>query len=429
MSGRHLAAAVALLLALGSSAAAQDAVVEGPGYKVGEGSVLHLLLGAQSGVVSNVFYEEDSGRTAGLIHLQTSLDLATLPPERLGETDGLGEADGNPPTAPPKAEFRLGLGLDYREYLSTAPKVRAQRDLGVDFHGTYEGNPAGKLGFIIDDQFIRAIAPRNFESPESLDRDINHATAGIIYRPGGGALEIGGRFENIVDVFESSQSSFANRMHNLIGLRAEWQFLPITRFSFDGSFGFFGGLGAASTKVSSLPLRLQLGVATLITQQFSVRARAGFGKGWYAEGPDFTGALVAAELGIRYSPVGRVLLSYQHDYKDSINANFYGEHQARLALNQQIQRVLVTAGIEGRLRTYEGIPMEVVPVGMDTTRTDIIFAVTAAARYVIRDRYSLTGDYRLSSVQTDFRYVADNVPSEDPSFVRHELMFGARAAF
>ncbi|HSN25127.1 MAG TPA: hypothetical protein VLT45_02545, partial [Kofleriaceae bacterium] len=38
------------------AAVAPSSIVEGPGVKVGEGTVLHPVFGAETGVISNVFY-------------------------------------------------------------------------------------------------------------------------------------------------------------------------------------------------------------------------------------------------------------------------------------------------------------------------------------------------------------------------------------
>ena len=425
---KRTASAVLILLAIApATALAQDAIVEGPGYKLGEGTVLHPSVGLEGGVVSNVFYEETDPVLSPVLKLLADLDVATLPPERLGVTDE-GNEFGQDATKP-KVDFRAGVRLTYTEYLTTNDAAQAQRDLGVAANAALNAFPQGKVSFLLADDFVRDVRPRNFESTGDLDRDINTFRAAITARPGGGAIALSLRYENLIDRFESDQSRFANRLHHTIGARGEWQFLPFTKLELDGSFGFYGQLGSGTgtdlDKVDSNPLRVQAGLATAITELFTVRVRGGYAQGFYESGADYQGPLIGVELGFRYSPVGRIVLSYDHEYRDSINANFYADHVGKIQIDQQFWRIMTTAAIEGRLRTYEGIPMS---LGGATTRDDAILAAMFQARYVAREWLAITGDYRLVIDETDFRYDADGF-MDDPSYVRHEVLAGVRAAF
>ena len=67
---RIVAASIASLLASTGTAFAQEAsVVEGTGYPMGEGSVLHPTLGAELGFTDNVFYEERNANVSGILRL------------------------------------------------------------------------------------------------------------------------------------------------------------------------------------------------------------------------------------------------------------------------------------------------------------------------------------------------------------------------
>lgn len=418
-----LTAAVATLLALTSTAMAQDAIVEGPGYQVSEGTVLHPSVGAETGAISNVFREQDDGILSPVLRLLVDLDLATRPPERLGQAE---DASGSTAT-PPKVEFRSGMRLTYTEFLTGNAAARAQRDLGINADIHLVVYPQGTTRFTVQDTFIRDVRPRNFESRGSLDRDINHLTLKVGFHPRGRSISGSARYENTIDIFESDGSQFANRLQHLLGARVEWRFLPITVFSLDGSFGLYSGLGAEAEafKVSSSPLRIVLGAATAITERTTLRATIGFAKGFYSSGADYTTAIGSLAFGYRYSPMGRVVVSYAHELKDSINANFYRDHALKLAVDQQIERVLVQGSLEARLRGYRGVPMS---LGGGDTRDDLIFAARLDGHYVIRDWLAITGHYQTMVDSTDFRYDALDV-IDDPSYVRHEIMAGARAAF
>jgi hypothetical protein len=66
-----------------SDAVAPISVVEGPGVKVGEGTVLHPIFGVETGFISNVFYEDQDPNPAGLLRLLAQIGSGSLPLSRL----------------------------------------------------------------------------------------------------------------------------------------------------------------------------------------------------------------------------------------------------------------------------------------------------------------------------------------------------------
>ena len=54
-------------------------LVEGSGVKVGEGTVLHPIVGVETGVVSNVFYEDVNSNTNALLRLLVEVQSGSLP--------------------------------------------------------------------------------------------------------------------------------------------------------------------------------------------------------------------------------------------------------------------------------------------------------------------------------------------------------------
>ena len=147
------AAGLGLVAALHAPASAQvaasfdagDAVdpismVEGPGVKVGEGTVLHPVFGVETGVVSNVFYEETNANPAGLLRLLAQVGAGSLGKPRLSTP---GAVDENPLTANENDaregvitnegafQYRADLRLSYDFLLSGNDRVTAQGGLGV----------------------------------------------------------------------------------------------------------------------------------------------------------------------------------------------------------------------------------------------------------------------------------------------------------
>lgn len=415
-------------------AASATAIVEGPGIKVGEGTVIHPIVGAETGVIANVFREDDGGATSGILRLIGELGIGSLSPQRLEMAQGplaarTGEEGEGAGTAASKGklEFRADLSLTYDEYLTTNETVRKQRDLAVAAGLRAIAFPMDTWSIAFDDQFTRETRPTNFESRSGVDRDVNSLRLQLLFQPRQRTLAAALRFENRIDVFEADDHDFANRLQNTIGLRLNWQFLPVTRFFADASLGFFSGLGNDSTKVSSLPLRLLVGAQSAITTKTTVNTRLGFGKGFYSSGPDFTNVIFGADIGYRYMPVGRVTFLYDFDFGDSINSNYYRDHAFKTTIEQQFAPFVVHASAELRFRGYRGITQTVDLVGPED-RDDLIFALGFGGHYNFRDWFAATLNYSLITDQTSYQYMTADGYSDDPSYTRQELMVGIRAA-
>src|SRR5258705_1628314 len=125
--GLTLAGAALVLVASASPVAAQATVVpdvvEGAGIKIGEGTVIHPVLGVESGVVYNVFYESGSEGpvTAGLLRVIGELAVGSLPAERLQTPMGEEESARNYGDL----AFRADAHVQYEEWLSGRSDVRA----------------------------------------------------------------------------------------------------------------------------------------------------------------------------------------------------------------------------------------------------------------------------------------------------------------
>ncbi|HMG54932.1 MAG TPA: hypothetical protein VK601_15650 [Kofleriaceae bacterium] len=405
-------------------------LVQGSGIKVGEGTVLQPQVGIETGVVSNVFYESTGGVTAGLLRLLIEIGTGSLPNQRLGlptATEG-GDTTGRPPAAFVDAgdfQYSANAYLQWDQYLSTNDSVTSQGGLGGGLLLRGVVNPQRPLQFAFQDSFSRLIRPTNFESPSATNRDINTIDLRLTYAPPGRSLGGYLYYRNTIDVFEDDSQQFANRLQNQLGLQVGWQWLPLTRLFGDVSIGFDTGIGS-SEKVNSTPLTAVTGIQTALTLNTTLNAHVGYTNGFYASGPSYSTVEAGVVLGYRYSPLGRVTAMYAYDHADSINANFYRDHLFQLTFEQYFAPFVVFARPELRLREYEGT---IVMGTTGTTRDDTIAAATVGIRYNFRDWIAGTLDYRVETVQTDFRYSFMGSPLVDPSYVRHELMLGVRAAY
>jgi hypothetical protein len=214
-------------------------------------------------------------------------------------------------------------------------------------------------------------------------------------------------------------------MQNLVGLHVNWQWLPLTGIFVDVAQGYFTGIGS-SQKINSYPLTLRGGIQTSLTLNTTLNAYVGYANGFYAEGPSYSSVMAGAMFGYRYSPLGRVTALYSYDHQDSINANFYRDHLFQGGIEQYLVPFVVFGQPELRLRQYDGT------IVMGTTgrvRDDLIIGATVGMRYSFRDWIAATLDYQLQYISTDFRYDAGGGVMIDPSYVRHELLVGVRAAY
>lgn len=419
-----------LLFLLAGPATGQEAAVEGPGYPIGEGTVIHPQVSMETGFISNVFYEDVEPVAAAVVRLIAAFSMASQSDEPKGEVDAdiVAESDEEgeeEEKVPSQFDFRLSGSLILMGYLSGNDRVRDQSDVGVGLQGHMVAFPEGDLSFLAQDVFVRDARPRNFESFGNLNRDYNHLTAALRYRPGGRALSFAVRYENTIDRFESSASSFANRLQHLIGLRAEWQWLPVTKLYFDSSLGFFGALGdSMGFKSSSMPLRIQLGIGTALSEITTLRAHLGYANGFYSTGENFNMAIGGAEFGYRYVQYGLIRITADYDFRDSMQANFYRDISLLAKLDHEFGLLVTGADAGVKLRGYRGIP----PVIGPPSRDDVIFAAAARIHYLYRDWLAATARLEVTIDETDYMYMAPPV-IDSPSFRRFEAYLGAAAAF
>jgi hypothetical protein len=415
------------LVALAPTYALADEALEGPGVAVSPGTVLHPNIGAEAGVINNVFFEDTDAITSGLFRISAKLDLASAKaPEPETDPEILGE---DPPAEPaaPAFEFRLGGVAAYEEYLYYGnPSTTAQRNLTLDAVGHLLVYPQGTWAFVADDRLRRDVRPRNFEDATSTNRIDNLLNLGIRYQPGGRAISGTLRYQNALDVYEGS-TAVANRMNQLLAVKGEWQWRPYTRFTAELSYGFYGPLGDAApsgalTKYASNPLTFITSVATVLSEPVTLKAHLGWAWSPYEMGQGYNAPLAGTELGFMYAPTGRLVLEADYYFQDSTNANFYRDIKLQARVEQQVRKLLFSGGLAAYIRGYRGINGIGAP-----NRDDVVLSATARAQYVLSERYYATAEYIGTADQTD--YVTTFMGTDDPSYSRHELMVGVRAAF
>jgi hypothetical protein len=395
--------------------------VEGPGIKIGEGTTLHPVLGMETGVLSNVFYEDSDTRAAGVLRLLAQVGAGSLGGLRLVPAEVVGGSDQEARKG--SFEYRAELRLAYDFLLSGNDAVQGSGGLGIG--ATFRGmtNPMGTWSFGFNENFTRMIRAANFETDANTNRDINTLSLNLLYHPQGRSLAVNGYYNNTLDIFERSEQSFADRQMHRVGVKPMWRWLPETVVFADLSWGVTAGLGGDAMKTTSYPLNLLAGIATLVSAKTSVNFQAGYVNGFYSSGPSYNSVTLGAQLGYRYSPLGRVALAYDLLYQDSVNANYYRDHVIRLNVQQAFVPFVFMAQPELHFRRYEGVTLVAGP----PTRDDVIFSLITGIHYNFRNSLAATLNYHFSVVATDYEYMVDGM-IDDPGFMRHELLAGVRWA-
>jgi hypothetical protein len=408
------------------------ALVEGPGVKVGEGTVIHPQVGVEAGVVSNVFYTDQNPTASALVRVIGEVGVGSLTPQRLSQLEhSQGGSDPNGTGAQDIGilQYRADLRLSYDYYPSDDSDVSNQGGFGVAFSTRGIVNPLQPLRFIFLETYQRLLRPTNFESNTNTDRDINDLQLQLQYAPTGRSVNAILHYETLVDVFEAQSQQFANRFQNTIGVRVNWRWLPQTFVFGDVSQGDFTGIGS-SEKVTSYPLTALVGLQTLLTPAFTFNGYGGYTNGFYQSGPSFSSAIADIQLGYRYVPEGRLAFQYNYNHQDSINANYYRDNEFLLYIDHDFVNALnifATGGVI--LREYNGIINTLMPtMYTNGVRDDVIYTFTLEGRYAFRDWLAASLSYTFTDDTTNFTYMTDGV-TLNPSYVRHEVLAGVRAAF
>jgi hypothetical protein len=406
-------------------AVAPTSVVEGGGVKIGEGTVLRPVFGVETGFVSNVFYQAPSENptAAGLLRLMAQVGTASLGSDRLSPSATVQDAEPSQGSF----EYRASVRASYDLMLSQNNAVASTGGLGLgaSLHGLT--NPGGRLSLGIDDDFNRLIRAANYETDANTNRDINKLRLLLLYHPSDRSIGGYAYYTNTLDIFERAQ--FPDRMTNVLGVHPQWRWLPNTQLYLDLSWGINNALSEGTTvkKVTSYPLTTRAGIATLLSVKTTLNLDAGYTNGFYSSGANFSAPVIGAQLGYRYSPLGHISFGYNLVYEDSLNANYYRDHVIRASLQQLFVPFVVMLQPEIHFRQYNGV-LATVPglMGADT-RNDTIFAFVGGIHYSFRNWIAATLNYRFATVQTNYMYTGAGI-MDDPSFVRHELLLGVRAA-
>jgi hypothetical protein len=413
---------------------------ESGGIRLSDDTILHPNVELASGYQTNVFYREDNSTSgapgAGIVRISGGMAIVPVKPP-----SGDGQA-AQPEAAGARLDFSGNMNLTWNQYVAPEDGNDIAGDLGIGLIAQVGVNPQNPLSFAVRDSFTRVVNPPRLVNAETLDRDKNEAVLTMTYKPGGGAFQFYGTFSWMIDLFERSSSALPNRTSYIGAGGFRWQWLPMTQFNFEMSYGVVTILEDSTKtamgttmaeKPTSTPLRANFGVSTLITPTFGVVIKGGYGNGFYDTGPNYNSYLAQVEGRYSLSSTSRVAFGYEREFSDSVTANFYQDHGFYGKIGTLLAgRLQLRSKLDMRLRTYEGVIA--VSTGGKTfepsssTRNDFVVRLDAGAEYQISPMLVAGIDYVMSANNTEF-FMLDPVQEamdgrgEDPAkFLWQEIM-------
>jgi hypothetical protein len=384
------------------------------GLQLGNGSLLHLGIGAEGGYDTNIFYNDADRVSATVLRVTPFLDLSNA--TRSGEV-------------PSGLFYDVRAALTYREYITNAIDSSRLRAFVPSVSASVEHNSGGTLAFGLMEAFSRSEdAPYTRDTSQGLIiRDNNVASLQLRWSPGGGRLQGLLRYTNTIDVFETAYLKRANSIGHEGMFDMSWRWLPKTALYFQVRQGYISylndtGSGATSLgdKSSSFPLRAVLGIRGLITEKTSVALAVGYQNAFYSSGATTAGFLgsttLAGELVVLPLVSTRLALGAHHDFQNSVIGNFYYDDGVYLSLAEQ-----TTVGIIAQLwgsydyRRYNGVSA----LGGTDERKDNVVQAGAMVDYFLKTWAYAGLSYSLNLNRSDYQVMNSSLTGA--SYTKHQV--------
>jgi hypothetical protein len=256
------------------------------GFKIGPGR-LHLYITEELEYNSAAVILPTSSAPGAPFAIDGEMILHTRPGVNL-EIDG----DNN--------SFGLSGDVDYLWYtgwITPGDSYASRLDAAADLHGSFNKN--GVIGFNIGDTFSRSANTYTPSIPVGVISLYNQARLEVPIRPGGGALEIVPHVAYGVELFSQysgvapgdpacadptspcnpANLSQYNYQDLTSGLDVRLKFLPQTAFLFTSSYDarFYSN---TTVNPDASELKLQVGLAGLITTKLAVIFKVGWAQGF-----------------------------------------------------------------------------------------------------------------------------------------------------
>lgn len=338
----------------------------------------------------------------------------------------------------PRSNLKLEGQLDWNQYLGLVVDTRVLSYFGANLQASAVFNSDGPLAFELSESFVRSdrtLAPVFGLGVISIH---NAAKARVRFRPGGGALELGGSYELLADIFTPQASasrgssgictgidecnpdlaSAFNALTHRFGVDGRWKLLPLTALLLNVDTGLrqYPSGSSAVPNVNAVPLRALVGFGTLFSTRLSFTVRGGYNALFFSQADrDPLHTWVAlGELGYRFSDSVQARAGYQRGVEPvGGRAIYFASDRGLLELTARFSRLLLTAS---------GAADQVVFGGFD--RRDVNLNASARADYHFTEwlRLSLAG-------AMNWRIASGSPSTGAFSYSREEISLGLATLF
>ncbi len=354
---------------------------EGPGIKLSDSLVFHPGIAVEGRYDSNVQLLSTSSpytniEGAPLMRIVGHVDLATTSPERVVEASTGDEIPLR------KVEFRLKGAAAYREYFHDNPAIRSRRSVEVDAGLNLKLFPKHVFSVELLDDYVRSYPTW---SGVNAPRNTNRSGVNLLLAPGGQRLTFQAGYAMNFDIYDDSAYQFADKYFHQVNFMAKWKLLPMTAVFLQLDQRFVDYYNNTATP-ESMPMRLYLGFAGLITARFSVVARLGYGNSFHDSGDSFNSVLAHIQAQLHIGPFAKVFAGYQHNFQDSMLTNYYTDEHVYLGYDHLVfNRVLLHFKGDYRYRQYMGdLNGIVATAAMPEDLINHLVRITVAGDYKIR---------------------------------------------
>lgn len=250
-------------------------------------------------------------------------------------------------------------------YVTDDKTVSRHDNVGADIGANVLFLADGPVSLALRERFRRALERRNFETARNFNRHFNEIGGGVVFKPGGGALQVRGDYAFVTDMFTDTDNNWGDLYVHDIEVKSAWKFFPFTAAMLEASwqvrdyldnrrdpttgeptYGFYGEL------TDNSPLRVKAGLHGFITKKLAITALVGYGNSFHVKRKDppetsprfktpnanksFEGVVGEARLGLHFSPVSVVQAGYQYDFRDSLFSNYVAFHRVYGNIEQRI---------------------------------------------------------------------------------------------
>lgn len=305
----------------------------------------------------------------------------------------------------------------------TRQASRFQTDITIDA----AFNKSGAVEFQIGDQLTRSDRTTNQAVTSGAVSLYNSAHLAVPIHPGGRALEFTPKVNWAVEFFSpliptsgttATDLSSMNYSNLNFGLGARWKFLPKTAVVFEAGFDY-----RTYFNVPGVPadvLKLQLGLAGLISSKISLLILAGYGGDLAPGKAGRTSTFIAqADVGIILSE----LIGFNGGYVRTITPvplyGTYGDDRGYLSAKFRVSRFSLTGNAAVDYLQFQ-------PIGTAAPRNDLVFTLGIAPAIQIVSFFSISAGYNLSYRTSNSPTVLNTPPV---GFVRHEVILNLHFSY